>query len=126
MRIFTPNTTTSSLFGTIFMADDPLTETPNPSSKIVGKAQGMYGFASQQDLKLLMLMNYAFTEGIYRGSTLSVVGRNNVMESVREMPIVGGSGVFRFARGYALARTISFDAKSGRAVVEYNVTVSHF
>ncbi|MFQ6635341.1 hypothetical protein Gotur_012196 [Gossypium turneri] len=39
------------------------------------------------------------------------------------MPIVGGSGIFRFARGYALAKTVWFN-KNGDAIVEYNVTVS--
>ncbi|CAI0402651.1 unnamed protein product [Linum tenue] len=38
-------------------------------------------------------------------STLSILGRNAVWSPVREMPVIGGSGVFRFARGYAQART---------------------
>ncbi|XP_028789910.1 dirigent protein 23-like [Neltuma alba] len=113
-------------FGTTFMTDDPLTEGPEPSSKLVGRAQGMYAWASQHDVVLLMVMNYAFIEGIYRGSSLSVLGRNPPLKDVREMPIVGGSGVFRFARGFALAHTRWFDPKSGNAIVEYNVTVIHF
>ncbi|CAN1772852.1 Dirigent protein 20 [Linum perenne] len=57
---------------------------------------------------------------------LSVLGRNNPFSGVREMPVVGGSGVFRFARGYAQARTHWIDLKSGDAVVEYNVYVFHY
>ncbi|XP_054817219.1 dirigent protein 22-like [Prosopis cineraria] len=123
VRIISPE---KSNFGTTFMTDDPLTEGPELTSKLVGRAQGMYASASQHDVVLLMVMNYAFIEGIYRGSSLSVLGRNPPMEDVREMPIVGGSGLFRFARGYALAHTLWFDPKSGSAVVEYNVTVIHF
>jgi hypothetical protein len=69
---------------------------------------------------------YAFLEGMYNGSALSILGRNPALDTVREMPIVGGSGVFRYARGYALAKTVWFSPKSGNAVVEYNVSVLHF
>ncbi|KAJ8748787.1 hypothetical protein K2173_011342 [Erythroxylum novogranatense] len=120
-----PNTTAGS-FGSTFVMDDPLTEGPEPSSKVVGRAQGIYAVASQHEFGLLMVLNFAFLEGIYNGSTLSILGRNLVLENIREMPIVGGSGVFRYARGYALAKTFSFAPSSGVAIVEYNVTVLHF
>lgn len=108
------------------MADDPLTEGPDRSSKLVGRAQGLYAFASQQEIALLMVLNFAFMEGKYNGSSISIVGRNSVLEAVREMPIVGGSGLFRYARGYALAHTFWSDKEKGDAIVEYNVTVLHF
>jgi len=116
----------STLFGFIAMADDPLTVGPEPGSKLVGKAQGIYGSAAQQETGLLMVLNFVFTEGKYNGSTLSLLGRNAVFSTVREMPIVGGSGLFRFARGYAQAKTHTFDFKTGDAVVEYNVYVFHY
>ncbi|TKY62511.1 Dirigent protein 21 [Spatholobus suberectus] len=118
--------TSSTLFGLIVMADDPLTAGPEPGSRLVGKAQGIYGSAAQDETGLLMVMNFAFTEGKYNGSTLSLLGRNTVFSAVREMPIVGGSGAFRFARGYAQAKTHTFDIKTGDAVVEYNVYVFHY
>nr|GMD29710.1 dirigent protein 22-like [Ipomoea batatas] len=109
-------------FGTTFMFDDALTETPHRRSKIVGRAQGMYAVTAQQELDLLVVANFAFTDGNYNGSSIAVVGRNPVANDVREMPVVGGSGVFRFAQGYALAHSFSFDRKTGNAVVEYNVS----
>ncbi|XP_014494945.1 dirigent protein 21-like [Vigna radiata var. radiata] len=122
-----PSTNSSStLFGFIAMIDDPLTVGPEPESKMVGKAQGVYGSASQNELGLLMVMNLMFTEGKYNGSTLSLLGRNAVFSSIREMPIIGGSRAFRFARGYAQAKTYTFDLKTGNAVVEYNVYVLHY
>ncbi|KAK9986596.1 hypothetical protein SO802_031547 [Lithocarpus litseifolius] len=87
------------------------------------------GFGAVSEATLLMVMNFAFTEGEYNGSTLmaiSVLGRNTVFSTVRDMPIDGGSGVYRFARGYAQAKTNTFDTKSGDAVVEYNVYVLHY
>ncbi|CAM8968639.1 unnamed protein product [Rhodiola kirilowii] len=113
-------------FGGINIIDDPLTIGPESSSKLVGKAQGMYASASQSDIGLMMLMNFAFLEGKFSGSTLSILGKNAVLLEVREMPIVGGSGIFRFARGYAQARTHTIDLKTGDAVVEYNVYVLHY
>lgn len=73
-----------------------------------------------------MAMNFAFTEGKYNGSSITVMGRNPVFSKVREMPIVGGSGLFRFARGYVQAKTQRFDPTNGDATVEYNVYVLHY
>ncbi|XP_027083518.1 dirigent protein 22-like [Coffea eugenioides] len=113
-------------FGTTFIIDDALTEGQEPTSKIVGRAQGLYAVAAQNDLALLMVINYSFTDGKFNGSSISILGRNHVFDDIREMPIVGGTGLFRFARGYALAHTIWFDIKTGDATVEYNVFVQHF
>ncbi|KAF5934280.1 hypothetical protein HYC85_030451 [Camellia sinensis] len=40
----------STLFGPVAMANNPLTEGPDPSSKLVGRAQGLYGSACQTEL----------------------------------------------------------------------------
>lgn len=124
----TPNNTdTSSVnFGAVFMMDDPLTVGPEMSSRTVGKAQGIYTSASQTEIAFLMVLNFAFTEGKFNGSNLSVLGRNAIFSGVREMPIVGGSGVFRFARGFALAKTHTIDLATKNAVVEYDVYVFHY
>lgn len=104
--------------------DDPLTVSPESDSEIVGRAQGIYASASQSELGLLMVLNFGFIGGKYNGSSLSVLGRNTVESAVREMPVVGGSGLFRFASGYAQASTHSFTELE--AVVEYNVYVFHY
>lgn len=108
------------------MIDDPLTEKPEADSKLLGRAQGFYGQASQEEVGLLMAMNFVFSTGKYNGSTLTILGRNPVFHKVREMPVIGGSGLFRFARGYVQASTHTFDLKTGDAVVEYNVHVLHY
>lgn len=114
-----------TLFGVIMMADDPLTETADPNSKLVGRAQGLYGSACQQEVGLLMAMSFSFTDGPYNGSSISLLGKNSAMNPVREMPIVGGTGLFRMARGYAVAHTHWMDPTTGDAIVGYNVTVVH-
>ncbi|KAI7992333.1 Dirigent protein 19 [Camellia lanceoleosa] len=118
--------TSATAFGLINMIDDPLTLAPNLTSKMVGRAQGFYASASQQDLGLLMVMNFAFSEGKYNGSTLTVLGRNSVFTPVREMPVIGGSGLFRYARGYVQAKTHTVDLTTGDACIEYNVYVMHY
>ncbi|KAL5577889.1 hypothetical protein UlMin_019588 [Ulmus minor] len=128
VRVAEAKTSNSSStgFGFTMMADDPLTVRPDPSSKIVGFAQGIYASASQTEVGLLMVLNLVFTQAKYNGTTLSLLGRNAVFSEVREMPIVGGTGLFRFARGYAQARTYMFNQTSGDAIVEYNVYVYHY
>ncbi|MED6205806.1 hypothetical protein PIB30_021092 [Stylosanthes scabra] len=112
-------------FGSIFAMDDVMTEGPELSSKQVGRAQGLFALASLQDLGMAMLTNFAFSEGIYAGSTISMLGRNPISEENREMPIVGGTGVFRFARGFAIANSLQSISTPQHFVVEYNITVSH-
>ncbi|KAB2636187.1 dirigent protein 23 [Pyrus ussuriensis x Pyrus communis] len=113
-----------TLFGALLMADDPLTETPDPKSKIVGRAQGMYGSSGQQEFGLTMAMCFAFCDGMYNGSSISIFGKNSALNPVREMPVVAGTGVFRLARGYAIAKTHWFNTM-GDAIVGYNVTLIH-
>lgn len=127
VRVAQANETDKSLtlFGAVLMADDPLTEGPEPTSKLVGRAQGLYGSAGQVELGLIMAMSYGFIDGMYSGSCFSIIGRNSALNPVREMPIVGGTGLFRMARGYAIAHTHWFDPTTGDAIVWYNVTIVH-
>ncbi|KAK4401425.1 Dirigent protein 23 [Sesamum angolense] len=122
-----PQTNNSStLFGMLMMIDDALTVGPDPSSKTVGRARGLYGSAGQTDFGLIMVLNYGFTDGIYDGSSFSLLSINPATQPVREMAIVGGTGLFRLARGYALAHTFWFDAATGDAIVGYNVTIATY
>ncbi|TXG73112.1 hypothetical protein EZV62_001691 [Acer yangbiense] len=121
-----PSNSSGTLFGAISMIDDPLTEGPELSSKLIGKAQGFYGSAAQEKAGLLMVMNFVFMEGKYNGSTITILGRNKVFSDIREMPVIGGSGLFRFSRGYVQARTHKFDTKTGDATIQYNVYVLHY
>ena len=121
-----PPINSTTAFGLINMIDNPLTIGPKMSSKMVGKAQGFYSSSSQEEVGLLMIMNFAFFDGKYNGSTFTVLGRNTVFSKVREMSVIGGSGLFRFARGYVELATYSFDITTGDAIVEYNAYVLHY
>ncbi|KAL4572889.1 hypothetical protein LXL04_019677 [Taraxacum kok-saghyz] len=118
IQVAQPQSSSRSLggFGSLMMVDDPLTEGPDKNSKLIGHARGMYGQAAQNELGLIMVLSYCFTDGIYKDSTFSLLSLNLAMQTVREMTIVGGTGLFRLARGYALAQTYSINS-SGDAVV---------
>ncbi|KEH28831.1 disease resistance-responsive, dirigent domain protein [Medicago truncatula] len=111
-----PDYNKTSVFGLVKIIDNPLTLGPQLSSKLVGRAQGIYASISQTVLNFLMIMNFALFEG----------KKNVANNKVREMPVIGGSGVFRFAKGYAEASTYSSDPNTGDATIEYNVYVSHY
>ncbi|KAL6641806.1 hypothetical protein ACP70R_019987 [Stipagrostis hirtigluma subsp. patula] len=118
--------TSKTLFGAVVVIDDPLTEGPDlNSSQLIGRAQGTYIAAGKDTVALLMNMNFVFQGGKYNGSTVAIMGHNEVSSAVREMAVVGGTGVFRWARGYAQARTHTFDLKTGDATVEYNLYIKH-
>ncbi|KAI3966068.1 hypothetical protein MKW92_040605 [Papaver armeniacum] len=117
----------STMFGTLRMIDDPLTEGSDPSSKVVGRAQGLYGFSGQDQLSLIAVVSYVFTdEKLKNGSSLSLLSHNPILNPVRELAVVGGTGSFRFASGFAQIKTLFFNLTSGDAIVEYNVTVFHY
>ncbi|MED6130458.1 20S proteasome component beta 5 [Stylosanthes scabra] len=114
-------------FGTVVAIDDPLTVGPERDSKLVGRAQGLYASISQEDMGLMMMMTLAFEEGVFNESTISILARNMIVRHpVREMAIVGGTGEFRFARGYAHSKFHSVNFTTGDATVEYDVFVFHY
>ncbi|KAH7864424.1 hypothetical protein Vadar_029483 [Vaccinium darrowii] len=115
-----------NFFGLVEVIDNVLTVGPEANSTTVGRAQGMYVADGLLIGAAEMSFSFVFTSGRYNGSTLSLLGRNEVLKTYREMPIVGGSGVFRLARGIATARTYSFNLTTGDAIVEYNVVVLHY
>ncbi|GJN28611.1 hypothetical protein PR202_gb16815 [Eleusine coracana subsp. coracana] len=120
-----PDASSMPMFGMVNVMDDPLTEGPEPGSGPVGRAQGLYMGSDQARLGFLQAMNLVFTSGEFNGSTLALLGRNCPLDDVRELPVVGGTGAFRFATGYALLRTHWLDLRTGDAIVEYNVYVMH-
>jgi len=94
-------------FGNTMVIDDKLTEGTSASSTTVGRAQGYYMVASVANLEFLVNMNVVLTSGPYAGSSLTVMGRDDVSVPVRELSVVGGTGQFRMARGYVLWKTVT-------------------
>ncbi|XP_057518030.1 dirigent protein 23-like [Amaranthus tricolor] len=112
-------------FGSLFMVDDPLTLTPDPNSKLLGRAQGFFGRTSKEDISLIMGLALSFIDGMYNGSSIVIFTHIPIMNTEREFPVVGGTGLFRMARGFAEARTYFSDPTTFNAIVGYNVTIFH-
>ncbi|XP_042065477.1 dirigent protein 21-like [Salvia splendens] len=94
--------TSPTNFGEMHVTDDLITTQPEVNSEVIGKAQGTTISADFLVSGEQMYLNFYFTAGEYAGSSLTMLGRNEIMNEEREMPIVGGTGFFRLARGYAL------------------------
>ncbi|KAL2337665.1 hypothetical protein Fmac_012111 [Flemingia macrophylla] len=134
---FTPNNATSvavvqplpmynaTYFGVLAVSDNALTVGEDPNSKVVGRVEGFFAGTSQSEFDLMQILNFALSEGKYNGSSFVVLGRNRLSLSVRELPVVGGTGFFRFATGYAQVNTIFLDIQT-RSTVEYNVYIYHY
>jgi len=78
----------------MLVIDDPLTEGPDAASRAVGRVQEFYLFASQTELALLLCFSMVFTAGPHNGSTVAVLARDLILDKVRELPVVGGTGTF--------------------------------
>ena len=62
------------------------------------------------------------TSGPFAGSSVTVVGRDDIAAPVRELSVVGGTGEFRMASGYVLWKTVSLDHPN--AILELDVYVN--
>ncbi|KMZ58300.1 Disease resistance-responsive (dirigent-like protein) familyprotein [Zostera marina] len=122
-----PSTNSSATqFGRTYTFDNPLTLDPVSTVDVVGRAQGLYAFTSKEEMAFTLTLNVLFTEEKYNGSTILVYGRVNVDNTVKEIPIVGGSGVFKYATGYSSVQRTSFDPATFNNVIKYDLFVNHY
>ncbi|RLN32856.1 hypothetical protein C2845_PM03G34770 [Panicum miliaceum] len=111
---------TSRRFGDIAVMNNALTEGPQRGSRRVGTAQGFTVRVSERGSVNALSMHLVMEDGEFAGSSLVVNGRVDTDLAVRESVIVGGTGRFRFARGYALSRSYDYDLAKG-GIVEIDV-----
>ncbi|XP_057769281.1 dirigent protein 21-like [Salvia miltiorrhiza] len=112
-------------FGSVHVLDDLVTAGPEIDSRPVGRVQGLTTNADLSTYGVAMNLNFYLTAGKFAGSTLSILGRNQVMDEERELPVVGGTGAFRFTRGYAIQKTYSIDFEAHYAVLEYTIYATY-
>ena len=112
---------TFTQFGTVYVVDDNITKTPDPKSPKVAQFQGLYVTASFDGLRAFATASIVFTNEEYNGSTIQIQGTNSDPDT--EVAVVGGTGKFRFARGYGTSKIYFLDTATQHSVVQLNVTV---
>nr|POE97383.1 dirigent protein 2 [Quercus suber] len=112
---------TFTQFGTVYVVDDNITKTPDPKSPKVAQFQGLYVTAALDGLRYFTTASIVFTNKEYNGSTIQIQGTDKYPAT--EVAVVGGTGEFRFARGYATSKIYFWDVVTQHSVVQLNVTV---
>ncbi|CAI9106373.1 OLC1v1005512C1 [Oldenlandia corymbosa var. corymbosa] len=121
-----PGTTPGFLqYGSVFVSDDPITETIDKNSPEIARGQGIYVTSSKDGLSTHLSVSIAFTNREYNGSTLELQGNSFQLADVREYAIVGGTGRFRFVKGYATLDTVFFDPSILYSVIRCNLTIRY-
>ncbi|CAL4993940.1 unnamed protein product [Urochloa decumbens] len=111
-------------FGDVVVLNNALTEGARGDSARVGTAQGFAVRVSEGGIVSHLTMHMVLDAGEHRGSSVTANGRIDMDATVRESVIIGGTGKFRFARGYMLTRNYDYDLARG-GVVEIDVYVQH-
>ncbi|XP_062208338.1 dirigent protein 10-like [Phragmites australis] len=88
------------LFGTMTVVDDELTEAPELGSAAVGRAQGFYIARSEEGVSQTVVVTAMFKEGEF-ADTISFFGVHRTADSESHLAIVGGTGKYVGAKGFA-------------------------
>ncbi|XP_057806242.1 dirigent protein 22-like [Salvia miltiorrhiza] len=106
-------------FGLVSVGDGLMTSGPDVNTGKLGRAQGLGVSSSLTESVKTITGYFVFTEGKYRGSTLIALGRIN-----EEVSVVGGTALFRLARGYANSFTYSNDPRTANSIIVYDFYVN--
>jgi len=95
------------LFGTTTVIDDELTEGHEIGAGVIGRAQGFY-VASSQDGTSKTIVLMAMFEGpeAPHGDTLSFFGVHRMAAPESHIAIIGGTGKYENAKGFAAIQTL--------------------
>uniref|UniRef100_J3KWJ3 Dirigent protein n=1 Tax=Oryza brachyantha TaxID=4533 RepID=J3KWJ3_ORYBR len=88
------------LFGTMTVVDDELTEAPELGSAAVGRAQGFYIDSSEEGVSQTVAVTTMFKDGEFADS-ISFFGVHRTADSESHLAIVGGTGKYVGAKGFA-------------------------
>ncbi|CAK8540918.1 unnamed protein product [Lathyrus sativus] len=114
------------MFGSATVIDDQLTEEHELDSSVIGRAQGFY-LASSLDgtSKTIVLTVLVHGEQHHDGvdDTISLFGIHRTASLESEVAVIGGTGKFENARGYAAVETL---LKEDQHTTDGADTILHF
>lgn len=94
------------MFGTLTVMDNELTEGHELGSGLLGKAQGFYVASAVDGTSQTMAFTAMFESGGYEDS-ISFFGVHRTAASESHLGVMGGTGKFVNARGYAIVKTFT-------------------
>ncbi|KAK9019449.1 hypothetical protein V6N11_053973 [Hibiscus sabdariffa] len=104
-----PGTLQRLMFGTITVIDDELTETHELGSAVLGRAQGFYLASSldgnSQTIALTVLL-HGGEHAHEIEDTISFFGVHRTVSPESQIAVVGGTGKYEHAKGYATVETL--------------------
>ncbi|KAM7254628.1 hypothetical protein ACFE04_004008 [Oxalis oulophora] len=99
------------MFGSITVIDDELTEGNELGSAILGRAQGLYLASSMdgtsQTIALTVLLHGGEHEAV--DDTISFFGVHRTASPESQVAVIGGTGKYENARGYATLETLPME-----------------
>ncbi|XP_021912571.1 dirigent protein 9-like [Carica papaya] len=118
------------MFGTITVVDDQLTEGHELGSSVIGKAQGFHLASSLDGSSHTMAFTALFHNGDHgEEDTLSFFGVHRTAAHESLIAVVGGTGKYENARGYAAVETIHLTNQhltdGVDTVLQFSVYLSH-
>ncbi|KAF7805514.1 dirigent protein 10 [Senna tora] len=92
------------MFGTMTVFDDELTEGEELGSGLIGKAQGFYIASAEDGTSQILGFTAMFEENGYADS-ISFLGVHRTQTSESQIAVIGGTGKYVNAQGYAVVKT---------------------
>uniref|UniRef100_A0A1J3E6Y2 Dirigent protein n=1 Tax=Noccaea caerulescens TaxID=107243 RepID=A0A1J3E6Y2_NOCCA len=116
------------MFGTITVVDDELTEGHELGSGVIGRAQGFYLASSldgtSQTLSLTVLFHKEHDNNDTLDDAISFFGVHRTASRASHIAVVGGTGKFEHAKGYAVVETLH--NQENQHVTDGRDTILHF
>ncbi|XP_021912572.1 dirigent protein 25-like [Carica papaya] len=116
------------MFGTMTVIDDELTEGHELGSGLVGKAQGFYVASSEDGSSQTMAFTAMFESGGYVDS-ISFFGVHRTAVSESHLAIMGGTGKYVNAKGFATVKTFSatnqHETDGAETLLQFTVYLSY-
>ncbi|XP_042510084.1 dirigent protein 10-like [Macadamia integrifolia] len=104
-KLPTGNALQDLTFGTMTVIDDEVTDGEQLGSGSLGKAQGFYVVSSEDGTSQTMAFTVMFESGGYADS-LSFFGVHRTAVTESQLAIMGGTGKYVKAKGYAAVKTL--------------------
>ncbi|KAM0825708.1 hypothetical protein ACQ4PT_069379 [Festuca glaucescens] len=118
----------NALFGTTTIIDEDLTESHEVGAAVIGSAQGFHVATSKDGTSKTVVLTAMFGGGEVDGDTLSFVGVHRMAAPASHVTIIGGTGKYQNAKGFAAIQTMQTDDQpttdGGKSLLQFDVHLS--